>query len=68
LSDQECAVFFVIKVAEHSFTVVGNGYVLGCTGNDDAGYRVELRFVVDDKKSRLAMEQLFDSRRSNRIQ
>jgi hypothetical protein len=67
-SNQECAVFFIVAVAEHTFTIVGTGHVVGCTGCDADGYRVDLRFIVDDKKSRIAMEQLFSTKPSNRIQ
>ena len=66
--EQECGVFFAIVIAEHTFTIVGTGFVIGCTGSDAEGYRVDLRFVVDDKKSRIAIEQLFSSKSSNRIQ
>jgi hypothetical protein len=66
--DEECAVFFAIAVAEHTFTIVGAGKVVTCTGSYANGFRVELRFVVEDKKSLIAMEQLFSTKRSNRIQ
>jgi hypothetical protein len=66
--DQECAIFFAIAIAEHTFTIVGTGYVIRCSGNDMEGYRVDLRFLVEDKKSRMAMEQLFSTSRSRRIQ
>jgi hypothetical protein len=64
---QECAVFLAIAVAEHTFTIIGTGHVLTCVGSDTEGFRVELRFVVEDKKSLIAMEQLFSAKRSNVI-
>jgi len=65
---QECAVFFAIEIAEHTFTIAGTGHVVRCTGGALEGYRVHLRFVAEDKKSRIAMEQLFGSKPSNNIQ
>jgi hypothetical protein len=66
--EQECAVFFAIEIAEHTFTIAGTGSVVRCTGNHAEGYRVHLRFVVEDKKSRIAMAQLFGNKPSNKIQ
>jgi hypothetical protein len=66
--DEECAVFFAIAVAEHTFTIVGSGRVRTCKGSYADGFCVELRFIVEDKKSLIAMEQLFGTKRSNRIQ
>jgi hypothetical protein len=64
---QECAVFLAIAVAEHSFTIIGTGHVVSCAGSDTEGYRVDLRIEVEDKKSRIAMAQLFSAKRSNVI-
>jgi hypothetical protein len=66
--NQECAVFFVIAVAEHTFTIVGTGHVVSCDGSDTDGYRANLRFVVSDRKSRITMEQLFGNQRSAQVQ
>ena len=66
--DEECAVFFAIAIAEHTFTIVGNGRARSCAGTYATGFRVELHFLVEDKKSLIAMEQLFSVKRSNRIQ
>jgi hypothetical protein len=65
---EKCAVFLAIAVAEHTFTIVGTGYILTCAGSYGEGFQVELRFVVEEKKSLMAMEQLFSTRLSTRIQ
>jgi len=66
-NDQVCGVFFAIAVADETFTIVGTGRVARCSGDAKHGYSVAMHFVVDDKKSRIAMEQLFGASRSNRI-
>jgi hypothetical protein len=65
---QECAVFFAITIADHTFAIVGQGQVLNCTVNDKGAYCVDMSFAVEDKKSRIAVEQLFGTKESNRIQ
>ncbi len=67
-SDQQCAAFFAITIAQQTFAIVGTGQVVRCTGNDDSGYCVDMRFTVEDKKSRIAIDQLFGTKASNRIQ
>ncbi|MBC7984288.1 MAG: PilZ domain-containing protein [Candidatus Obscuribacterales bacterium] len=65
--DQECGVFFAMTIAEQTFAIVGTGKVSRCSGNDTKGYLVDMSFAVEDKKSRIAIEQLFSTKRSNRI-
>jgi hypothetical protein len=66
--DQECAIFFGLTIAEQLFSIIGTGRVTSCTGNDTDGYRAEMEFAVSDKKSRIAIEQLFSAQPSTRIQ
>lgn len=66
--DQECAVFFGLTIEEQIYSIIGNGRVLTCSGDEKEGYRVELDFVVSDKKSRIALEALFNPSSSNRVQ
>ncbi len=64
---QECGVFFAITIAEQTFAIVGTGQVSHCSGSETEGYLVDMRFAVGDKKSRIAIEQLFSTKQSNRI-
>lgn len=66
--DQECAVFFGLTIDDQIFSIIGTGRVATCTGNEKDGYRAEMTFSVTDKKSRIAIEQLFSAKQSNRIQ
>ena len=64
---QECSLFFGLTIAEHIFTIVGTGLILDCNGNEIDGYHADMLFTVGDKKSRIALEQLFGSHQSNQI-
>lgn len=66
--DQHCSVFFALIIADHTVAISGSGRVISCTGSDASGYCVDLTFSVEDKKSRIAIEQLFSAKPSNRIQ
>lgn len=66
--DQECAVFFGLTIEDQIFSIIGTGRVVHCDGNEKEGYRAEMKFSVSDKKSQIAIEQLFGSTTSNRIQ
>ena len=64
---QECAVFFGLTIQGQLFTIIGMGRVTACTHSDAEGYRVELNFMASDRKSHIALEQLFGSEESNRV-
>jgi hypothetical protein len=66
--DHECAVFFGLTIAEQMYSIIGTGRVTECTGSEAGGYNAEMEFTVSDKKSRIALEQLFNSDRSNCVQ
>jgi hypothetical protein len=65
---QECAVFLALTVAEQTFAIVGTAEVKHCEHSGDGHYIIDLSFAVSNKKSRIAIEQLFGSKRRNRIQ
>jgi len=65
---QECAVFFGLTIEDQIYSIIGNGQIVSCEGTERAGYRAEMKFTVTDKKSRIAIEQLFSKSDSNRIQ
>ena len=67
-NDQECGVFCAITIADQTYAIVGTGQVVSCSGDDTHGYSVDMNLTVIDKKSRIAIEQLFSSKASNRIQ
>jgi hypothetical protein len=65
---QECAVFFGLTIDEQIYSIIGSGAILDCKPNENGGYHAEMNFVVVDKKSRIALEQLFGSGESVRVQ
>jgi hypothetical protein len=66
--DAECAIFFGLTIENQIFSIIGKGLVINCTGNESDGYHAEMHFKVEDKKSRIALEQLFSTANSNRVQ
>lgn len=66
--DRECALFFGLTIGDQIFSIIGNGRVTRCTAHDVDSHYAEMQFSVSDKKSRIAIEQLFGGERSNCIQ
>jgi hypothetical protein len=66
--DQECAVFFGLTIGGQIFSIIGAGRVTQCTGAETDGYCAAMNFSVSDKKSRIAIEQLFSKSNSNCVQ
>ena len=65
---QECAVFFGLTIEDQIYSIIGKGYVITCVRTESGTYRADLEFKVEDKKSRIALEQLFSGRSSVRVQ
>jgi hypothetical protein len=65
---QECAVFFGLTIDEQIYSIIGSGHIKACAANEKGGFIAEMSFVVADKKSRIALEQLFGSSESIRVQ
>jgi hypothetical protein len=66
--DQECAVFFGLTIDDQIYSIIGKGRIQACTPNPNGGYRADMTFEVADKKSRIALEQLFGSSESACVQ
>jgi hypothetical protein len=68
LSEGEaCSIFFGLSIADQLFSIIGSGKVIHCEASPHGDYRVEFSFSANDKKSRIALEQLFSTAPSNRI-
>ena len=65
---QECAVFFGLTIEDQIYSVVGTARVLACVATGAGNFRAEMHFNADDKKSRIALEQLFGRKQSVCVQ
>jgi hypothetical protein len=65
--DAECSVFVTLQAGEETLAIIGKGIVTHCGGSGQFGYLVEMDLIVDDKKSRIIMEQLFGTKPSVHI-
>ena len=65
--DSECALFFGLSIEDQLYSIIGSGRVIRCAKTGEAQFQAELRFNPGDKKSRIALEQLFESHESSVI-
>ena len=64
---QECAVFFGLSIEDQLYSIIGTGRVISCVGVEGVGFRAELQFTAGDKRSKIALEQLFSTEQSNHV-
>ena len=67
VANQECSVFFGLSIEDQLYSIIGTGRVVSCVGTEGNGFRVELHFTAGDKRSQIALEQLFSTEKSNRV-